>query len=337
MKAVIFSPETPWKKGGIGRVLKEHLRFLDTQVFSVDTDAKETGIFGNITVFKAYSKYYLFSPRFLFVPSFPKILAHSFTTFVPLIAAIKTRNFYLMPHYHSVGSTKFFRFIRPIYDWTIGLFIIKRTRKIFCVSDYERKELIKKYKIDPKKILTVYNGVDIKRFARAKPYFKKKKVILYVGRLEKYKNVQYIIPAMDYLPEYQLIIIGSGPYKRSLEKISKARQVIFLSNLNDQSVERWFKTCSIFVTLSDLEAFGLTVIEALAAGKPVLVNNSSSLKELAELFPQQITKINVHKEESASLAQQIINAEKKTFSKVNLSLFDWSVITQKIRKEIEKE
>ena len=122
------------------------------------------------------------------------------------------------------------------------------------------------------------------------------KLILYVGRLEKYKNIHLIIPALKHLPEdYYLYIIGEGPYQTDLIKLIKnlnlTKHVKILGHLSDKETNQWMKTSSVFITLSDIEAFGITVLEALAANTPVIVNNKGGLSELADKFPNEVMRM----------------------------------------------
>ena len=68
------------------------------------------------------------------------------------------------------------------------------------------------------------NGVN-KADLKVEPYPKGLKVILYVGRLEEYKGVQYAIRALPFLPWHRLHVIGKGPYKEALLQEAKAAGV----------------------------------------------------------------------------------------------------------------
>jgi glycosyltransferase involved in cell wall biosynthesis len=332
MKIVVFAPMAPWINGGQPRVLKEHEKRMDLEIYSTNTDENECGKFNNVTVFKAYIEAYLFSPGIFKTKKVEKVLAHGYTTFLPLIASIKGKELYFMPHYHDEASNLFFKILRKIYDPTIGSYLMHRAKKIFCVSEFEKKSIIDKFNINLKKIVVVYNGIDLKKFEKIKSYKTNKNIILYIGRLEKYKNIQFLIKAMKYLPNFELKIIGNGPYKKDLIKIANER-IEFLENLSDYEVLRWYKTCSVFVTLSDIEAFGITVIEALASGKPVVVNDATSLKEFAEKF-EDVKKIDIHKKSIIQVAKMIKKTSKITVKKVDLSDYDWDKICKRIENEI---
>lgn len=332
MKITVFAPKAPWIKEGQPKVLAEHNKRLNLEIYCTDPERKESGTFRNVKVYNSYFKNYLFSPKLFLVPKKEKILAHGFTTFLPLVALFKSKEFYLMPHYHSQGSTKLFKLLRLIYDPTIGSLIIRKAKKIFCVSDYEKKELIKKYGAS-EKFITIYNGINTQRFNRAKPFANTKDTILYVGRLEKYKNIHLLIKSMEYLPEFKLKVIGSGPYKKNLKKIVSTNNVEFLEGLDDLNIARWMKSCSLFVTLSGIEAFGLTVIEALASGKPVLVNNSSSLKDFVGIF-SNVNGIDLNSLSIKELAEEIRKSSKIKIKEEDLTRFRWDIITKKIEMEL---
>ena len=110
------------------------------------------------------------------------------------------------------------------------------------------------------------------------------KALSYVGRLEEYKGVQHIIKCLRLLdPEYRLTIVGEGPYYSSLRALAKHErvegQVRFIPRLERSAMIDLYATSSVYVYLSKLEAFGLTVAEALAAGTPCVVRRGSALEE----------------------------------------------------------
>jgi len=331
MKITVFAPKPYWFNEGQPKVLKEHNKRMDLEIYCTDPTGKECGNYKNVHVYKSYTNAYLFCPKLFCCKKTDKILAHGYTTFLSLIALFKCKELYFMPHYHPIGSSPLFKLFRTIYDPTIGKLLFNKSKKIFCVSEFEKKEIVSKFQINPKKIIVIYNGIDLNKFNNSHPYFVNKKIILYVGRFEKYKNIQLLMKAMKYLPDYELKIIGSGPYLSELKKIL-IPQIEIIKNLSDSEVARWYKTCSVFVTLSDIEAFGLTVVEALASGKPVVVNDATSLSEFADKY-NCVKKIKVHKQNSIELAKLIEQTSKIKIKNVDLSDYNWD----KICKEIESE
>lgn len=347
-KLAIICPKPPWFNEGQARVVKEHgLRLgknFDLEIFCCDPSGKEVGMrdWNNIKVhvYKGYSKDYLFSLKLfndLRKMEFDIVHSHGFTTFLPLAACfVKAKRRIFQPHFHPRGSTGLLNMLRSIYDPIFGRFIVNKSHKIFCVSKYESEELLKKYNIKDK-IKVIYDGIDYNSFKKAKPFKTNRKIILYVGRLEKYKNVHLLINSMAHLNDYDLVIIGNGNYKNNLIELVKKlklNNVKILDKVSDSDTRRWYKTCKVFVTLSEIESFGLTVVEALASGKPVIVNDCMSLSELADKF-KEVTRVKAKQISDRELAEVI----KKNINKkvnVNLSDFNWDNIVKKMIGEYDR-
>lgn len=106
--------------------------------------------------------------------------------------------------------------------------------------------------------------------------------LVYVGRLIPEKGVQNIIKAMYLLPnQYYLMIVGDGPYREELEHMASDLydRVIFLGNRMD--VPQLLEFADAFVHMPEWEeGFGITVVEALAAGKVCIVANSGAMSEI---------------------------------------------------------
>jgi glycosyltransferase involved in cell wall biosynthesis len=107
---------------------------------------------------------------------------------------------------------------------------------------------------------------------------------LTVNRLEKYKNVHKIFPALKSLIEkypkkdIHLTIVGKGPYKKELikeiERLNLKDYVTFEQDLPKKKLIERYKSADVFVTLSDYEVFGIAVFEALVSKTPVIISNT---------------------------------------------------------------
>jgi glycosyltransferase involved in cell wall biosynthesis len=126
-------------------------------------------------------------------------------------------------------------------------------------------------------------GIDVARFAVADPAQVAQirarygdPLILFVGRLRYYKGVEYLIRAMPQLPG-RALIIGSEVTTRlaELEQLAQSAgvgdRVLFLG-ATDAELPAFYHACDVFVlpAVERSEAFGLVMIEAMAAGKPVV-------------------------------------------------------------------
>lgn len=232
---------------------------------------------------------YFISPSirsFMKKESFDAVHAHSYHAFPALFAASsKAPRFVFTPHYHGKGHTPFRDLLHKPYK-PLAKRTFKRADVVACDSEFEKSLVCRDFPEYCDKVKVVRLGVDKKEFAKVEPFPKGLKVILYVGRLEEYKGIQYIIDALPHLMYYRLVIVGKGPYKQALKdtatKAGVADRVAFLEDVPREEVLRWYRTADVFITLSQFEAFGIGVAEALTAGVPCIVANTSSLIEFID-------------------------------------------------------
>lgn len=217
--------------------------------------------------------------------SFDIVHAHSYHAFPALYAAqSKDKNkLVFTPHYHGTGHT-FFRKLLHIPYKSLGKKIFEKADRIACVSNYERNLVMKHFKVNEKKVVVIPNGITLKEFEGLKKRSKDYRAILCVGRLEKYKGVQYLVktlPKLDH--DIILEIVGKGPYKKNLTKLAKKlnmeSRVRFFHDLSRNELLQKYACADIFVLLSEHEAYGITVAEALCARTPCIVANASALEE----------------------------------------------------------
>jgi len=267
------------------------------------------------------------------------IHAHNFHSLIPALSSIvqwKSRSkssLILMGHYHGKGKL----FLSNIL-LRGGRYWFKKAYKfadiVFCHTEYEKNMLNDHFKIPEEKIKIIPSGVAIDEIRTAKSYDVNSKILLIVSRLEKYKNIHIAIRSMPYLPKnFKLIIIGDGPIRKELEEsvlsLDLIDRVKFLGRLTNEEVYRWYKSCSLVLNLSDLEAFGLTVIEGLAAEKPVIVNNRTALAELARRF-EAVSAIDINAIGYDELAKIITLKTDIKNVEMNLNNYRWESISEQL-------
>ena len=159
--------------------------------------------------------------------------------------------------------------------------------------------------INPKdsKCKTILNGIDTKHFYDAKPISRRLLdlknsdfIIVYSGRLTKEKGILELILAINQLniPDIKLLIIGANFYGsnqkdtnfiQTLERTSQKikEQVLFTGYIDYQKIPSYLKMADIAVVPSMWEEpFGLTVVEAMAAGLPLITTRSGGIPEICE-------------------------------------------------------
>jgi len=215
MKILQVCPRYPPDIGGVEEHVKnisERLaRKYDVSVFTTDPTGKfpKEEIINGVKVrrFKSWapSESYYFSRELkecLMRKSddFDVVHAHSYHAFPALYAAqAKNMNKLIFtPHYHGGGHT-FFRSMLHVPYKFLGKNIFSKADKIICVSNYEKSLVLNHFKICEEKVTVIPNGVNLEEFKCLERRKKDYRAILYVGRLEKYKGVQYLIEALSNL------------------------------------------------------------------------------------------------------------------------------------------
>ena len=106
-----------------------------------------------------------------------------------------------------------------------------------------------------------------------------------VSRLSKEKNIQELISFLPALlrkkPDTRLLIVGDGPYKKRLEKLTEKLQlsdsVVFTGRIPPEEVWRYYDAGDLFVSASTFEVHSMSYLEALANGLPMLCRADDAL------------------------------------------------------------
>ena len=215
---------------------------------------------------------------------FDIVHGHSYHT-VPLYFSryAKRTRYVVTPHYERYGGTRFRNFLLKLYK-PFGKRIFEEADSIITVSEYEKALLLQDFDIIEDKISLIPNGVNLEEFSRLPDVVKKGKTVLYAGRLEEYKGVQYLVEALPFLEkDFSLEIIGWGTYKTRLVelagKLGVKDRVSFYQSLPRREFIKMLAEAGVFVLLSRYECFSIVVAEALAAKTPCIVANTSALRE----------------------------------------------------------
>lgn len=214
---------------------------------------------------------------------------HTFVPVVAMLAAIRSRKKFVVS-FHSGGHSSIFRNSIRGLQWRLLKPLFKRADHLIGVSRYEARRFSQVMGIPATRFSVVFNGAEMPKPSCG--YKAKSKVIVSVGRLERYKGHQRLIRAMPYLlhrdPELQLRIVGDGVYKDYLERlagqlgISDRVMIGGITPSNRIELASILGTASVVALLSDYEAHPIAVMEALACGAKVVVTNVSGLADLVE-------------------------------------------------------
>jgi phosphatidylinositol alpha-mannosyltransferase len=195
------------------------------------------------------------------------------------------------------------------------------------------------YKIIP-------NGVNLGRFQRAVPVARWQDGcpnLLFVGRLEDRKGLPYLLKAFRILRkdgvEARLLVVGSGPQEREARRYVMTRRlsnVEFLGRVSDAEKAQLFKTADIFVSpATGRESFGIVLLEAMAAGAPIVCSDIHGYKGVVQRGRQAIL---VPPRDARSLAaaikQLLVNDEVRgrmaAAGLERAEQFGWERITERV-------
>ncbi|MFH1780758.1 MAG: glycosyltransferase family 4 protein [Candidatus Nealsonbacteria bacterium] len=207
-----------------------------------------------------------------------------------------------------------------------------------------------------KHVEIIPNGVDVGNFtgldrqeSRAALGIKNEFVIITVARLEKVKGIEYLILSLlglkSAIADYKLLIIGDGGERKALENLVKklglTESVKFLGQIVNERVAEYLIAGDCFVLPSIREGFGIAILEAQAAGIPVI---GAKVGGIAEVLAQGQTGLLVPPGDEQSICDALVKiyanpdlALKMVESaRENLKNYDWQKIADKVYQIYQK-
>lgn len=193
----------------------------------------------------------------------------------------------------SIRRKGFLRKIYIAYETAVERFVIKRSSKVLFSSKILMNVYSRVYKWASDKFTYIPVGIDVKKFDIAEVdkdllnkigIRNKVPVIGYIGRVEIEKNLGTALKALSSLKkrgiDFRFLIVGSGSQipvlKELARKLSVEREVMFLGYRRD--VKKVLSVIDIFLLPSLTEGTPLSLLEAMAAGKPVAVSSLPTLR-----------------------------------------------------------
>ena len=176
---------------------------------------------------------------------------------------------------------------------------VKNCQSIICVSEYTAME-VKQYALEhfavdlSEKLVVVHEGVNQSFFdapRKVSDAFQIKlpeNFFLCAGKISPRKNTIRVLEALTnaQLQTSNLVLVGGDGWDHEQVKLKVAElnlqnRVHFLGYVSDEELKYCYTQCQAFVYPSLFEGFGLTVLEAMACGSPVISSNSTSIPEVA--------------------------------------------------------
>jgi len=198
-------------------------------------------------------------------------------------------------------------------------------------------------KIGVKNIEVIPNGIDLRRFAKLERKPHAGFTVMTIARLEKVKGINYLIEAVagseiQRISDLQILVIGDGSERKNLEslaeKLSLKEKVKFLGEIPNEKIPEYLATADCFVLPSLKEGFGIVLLEAQAAGIPVIGTKVGGILDLIE---DGKTGLLVAPQNPQAIAEAIskIYAGLK-FPEINLEKYNWQSITERVFQIYQK-
>jgi glycosyltransferase involved in cell wall biosynthesis len=174
-------------------------------------------------------------------------------------------------------------------DGAVGWFY-KAMDRVLVPSEWTAT-MVKEMGVAPEKVQQVARGIDLNLFkpergskdAYVRYGLNGEPKLLYVGRVSKEKNLHELVDTFEKVREAhtdaRLVIVGDGPFTDELKAMFPSDGVVFTGMVRGEELARLYASSDIFVFPSETETFGNVVVEAQAAGLPVVVSNRGAAKE----------------------------------------------------------
>jgi len=219
-------------------------------------------------------------------------ILHLHEPFMPMLcsAVLRFSNTVNVGTFHACQGKPGYNVGRPISTWMIRRRVHKLNGRIAVskpARDFHARYVPGHYEIIP-------NGIDLERFTMDVSPFEEyrdgKLNILFVGRLEFRKGVNYLLKAYlrikSEFPDSRVLIVGPGTrlrkrYERWVKK-NRLEDIIFIGYVSSDDLLRYYQTADIFCApATSRESFGIVLLEAMAMGKPIVATNIEGYASVA--------------------------------------------------------
>lgn len=274
------------------------------------------------------------------------------------ILAVFLKKIYKIPLVVTVHGSDLFPLKNPVFK-SLQKTVLENCDACTVNSVATKNEIIARFPQFKNKIIIIPMGVDVKKFsaktANKPKKYKNKKMILFVGRLNEQKGVEYLIKSVPYIkknhPSIKLLIIGEGSYRTHLENVARSLNVRknadFLWGIPHSKITDYYRMSDIFVLPSitsriGTEGLGLVLLEAMAAKAPVIGTNTGGIRYIIKNMQNGILVDEKNPKQIADgisllLSNSKLRAKitKNAFKFVNKN-YSWNIVVKKFDKLYNK-
>jgi glycosyltransferase involved in cell wall biosynthesis len=191
------------------------------------------------------------------------------------------------------------QFFMKLYDKTFGRYLLKHSKALIALTE-DQVEQYTELGADARKTWVIPNGIELEEYRKRQPdpdllirygIGEDDKILLFVGRIEEYKGIQDVVDVLPQIleafPETKFIITGQDyGYRRQLEALITQSQletnVIFIGPVSEEQLVQLFNVASVFVFPSQMEGFGIVLLEAMATGTLCVAYSIPAVRRVIE-------------------------------------------------------
>lgn len=266
--------------------------YVTSDKYIYERDGVVSDVYGN-TLMQEVRRYALRARDIAKKEKFDVIHAHDWLSFLAGVEAKKVSGKPLILHMHA---TEFDRtggqgVNQDVYN--IERMGMHFADGIIAVSNFTKQKIVERYGVSPDKIEVIHNGIDECDYVNIpnKLLELKKsghKIVLFAGRITIQKGPEYFIRTakrvLDVNPNVLFLVAGSGDMERQMmleaASLGISQNVIFVGFLRGDEMKSAYKVADLFVMPSVSEPFGITPLESIISGTPVLISKQSGVGEV---------------------------------------------------------
>jgi glycosyltransferase involved in cell wall biosynthesis len=161
--------------------------------------------------------------------------------------------------------------------------------KLVTYSEFMKRQIIYWYGINPEKIAVIPNGVDLSRFSERTRKFNLSgnPAVLYFGLLSNFKGVDLLIEAASklkaVLPNLKVHLVGHGNealFRQLAKQKEIEKNIVFHGYCEPELAPSYYKSADVCVFPSRRDSFGITLLEAMASGIPIIASRRGGTPEI---------------------------------------------------------
>jgi glycosyltransferase involved in cell wall biosynthesis len=180
-----------------------------------------------------------------------------------------------------------------MYDYPQRYFVYQKicllwSDHVISVSHFLKNTIVRIYGLKENKISVVHNGVEGRFFIEGKTSIADySRYILFVGTITKIKGLDFLLAALEKIDNCQLVLVGKETsylmeLKRKYHYLFESDKVRYLGEMDTQSLITAYSSVKFLVLPSHFDSYPMVVLEAMAAGKPVIISENVGSKEIIE-------------------------------------------------------